>query len=182
MENTLNSINKPKNTTEIFDSGDEVGMEQIRQIEQETFNWEVTEEDIDKLVEKIKSPTSLTFVLKDGENSIFGYLIAVPASVAADDISGEDTLFEPTEEKLYIETFAISKKHRGSILQVKNLFKNLGEKARELSYKTIAAHIPTEHLPLYERFSDVEVLRKLEDWFGSGEVHLYIEISLQLDP
>ena len=74
---------------------------------------------------------------------------------------------------------AVSKENRGSLTQIKNLLQHLVTSAVGQSYETIAAHIPTDHLPLYKRFSDdVEVLRTLENWFGSGEDHYYIEIKL----
>jgi hypothetical protein len=179
----MNDFNNEKitpkvNTVEIFDSGDEESFSQIRNLEKQTFDWEVTDKDLDELINKIKNPKNISLILKDVDQLIVGYLIAVPSDDAMADISSEDELFEPSPNKLYIETFAISKESRGSLMQIKNLFQHLVDTAKSRSYGTIGAHIPTDHLPLYERFSDVEVLRTIEDWFESGEDHFYIEIKL----
>ncbi len=80
-------------TVELYDSQEEEVISQIRNLEKETFDWEVTEEDLDVLVEKIKNQKNITLVLKDVEQKIVGYLIAVPSGIAMSDISSEDPLF-----------------------------------------------------------------------------------------
>jgi hypothetical protein len=177
-ENNIESADKSYAESEIFDISDKNGLKQIRNLEEKTFNWEVGQDELDLLEGKIQNPLNLTIVLRDSEKTIVGYVVATPSSSAEAEISSEDILYVAAENKLYIDTLAISEKNRGSILQIKNLFLKLIEVAKSKSYTVISAHIPTDHIKLYERFSDVQILRTQLDWFGSGEDHYYIEIKI----
>lgn len=164
--------------SELFDISDVESVRQIRDLEAETFDWDVSEDDLNELEKKVENPTNITMLIRDLDRKVAGYVIAIPSIVAKEDLEVEDKLFEGSENKIYIDTLAISAANRGSISQFKDLFSKLIDEAKDRSYDLISAHIPTHHLPLYKRFSEVQVLRTLENWFDSGEDHYYIEVKI----
>lgn len=173
------SINNSKAAQcELFSGNSESDLDQIRELERKIFDWEVSEEDLDALIEKVKDSLNHTFVLRNDSKDIVGYLIAVPTEKVYEDLIEEDPDFSPSDSKVYIETFAIDKDYRGSLSTIRELFESVAVTSRGSGFQVISAHIPTEHLPLYERYADVEVLRTIKNWFDSGEDHHYIEISL----
>lgn len=178
-EKSSESIKKPKaGYCELFSSNSESDLNQIRELERKIFDWEVSEEDLDALIEKVKDSSNRTFVLRSDSENIVGYLIAVPTERVYEDLIGEDPDFSPSDTKVYIETFAIDEEYRGSLSTIRELFESVAATSKGSGFQVISAHIPTEHLPLYQRYSDVKVLRTIENWFDSGEDHYYIEINL----
>jgi ribosomal protein S18 acetylase RimI-like enzyme len=150
---------------------------QIREIEKNTFDWEVSEEDLSALINKINDLSNITAVLRNAENEIVGYIVGMPSMNLDEEILAEDSELVPSADKLYIETLAIAKEYRGNLSQIKGLFETISSKAREDGYKIISANVPQEHLPLYERFYNAKNIRTLKNWFGSGEDHYYIQIE-----
>jgi len=179
MENPIESPEKSngKTKSELLLIPNDQELSQIREIEQNTFDWEVSEEDLNELINKVKDPKNITAVLKNSEHEIVGYIVGMPSMDLDAEILAEDPELQPSAEKLYIETLAIAEKYRGDLSQIKGLLGAIFDKAREDGYTVIAAHVPQEHFALYERFFNAKNMRTLKDWFGSGEDHYYIEGS-----
>lgn len=177
MEKPIESQAKVNRTTsELLISPNEEELLQIREIEKNTFDWEVSEENLEALINKIKDSSNITTVLKNAEHEIVGYIVGIPSVNLDEEILTEDPELVPSADKLYIETLAIAKEYRGDLSQMRGLLEAIFYKAREAGYKIISAHVPQEHFPLYERFYNAKNVRTLKNWFGSGEDHFYIEV------
>ncbi len=177
-ENNFEQPAEISTKVEILDSADELSLGQIRNMEEEIFDWEVSDTDLDELINKIKSPESITSVIKNSEGGIQGYVLGVPSLVVENDLKAEDPDFVGMDSMLYIDTLAIAKESRGDLRQVKNLIQTLLDEAETRNYKLVSAHVPIHHFSMYKRYSEAEIIRTLENWFDSGEDHYYIELKI----
>jgi ribosomal protein S18 acetylase RimI-like enzyme len=175
MESSRQGLERAGTESELLSSAVPADLVQIREIEQSTFNWETTEADLDELESKIKDDKNIVAVLRNQEHEIVGYVVGVPSMTLDAKILAEDPGLTVSEDKMYIETLAIAKKYQGSLVQIKDLLQTLLDRARAEGYLLIAGHVPEKHYSLYKRFYNARNIRTLENWFGSGEDHYYIE-------
>lgn len=148
---------------------------QIVALERDTFNWEVSEEDMSDLADTVQNPDSVVGVIRGGDDKIVGYIIAIPATAADESIRDNDPDYEPSDEDLYIETFAIAPKYR--LLNTAELIQAMAAEAVQRGYTKIVGHVPEEHTRLYVTFG-AQALRTMNNWYDSGEPHVYIEYPL----
>jgi len=148
---------------------------QIVALESETFNWEVSNEDMKELADTVQQSENIVGVIRTADQEIVGYLVAVPAIKADKSIVENDSGFKPSELDLYIETFAIASKYR--LIQTSSLIQTLATEAALRGFKKLVAHVPENHVRLYTAFG-AQALRTITKWYDSDEPHVYIEYTI----
>lgn len=111
-----------------------------------------------------------------------GYLLAWPQPEVCSDLGAWDPALAPDPGTLYIDliqTLPGRRQIQGGIL----LLQRVCAEARRQGYRRLAAHVRTSNglsRLMRKVFPDSRCLRRLDNWFGSGETFDYIEASPQL--
>lgn len=163
----------PRPTVDVLSEPTEDQVAQIIDLEKATFNWETSDADMNDLADTVKDPESVVGVIRNANNEIVGYIVAIPATSADESIKENDPDYAPTEEDLYIETFAIAPNYR--LLNTADLIKAMAGEAVRRGYTKIVGHVPEARL--YTAFGAQEI-RTIDDWYDSGKSHVYIEYQL----
>ncbi len=173
-----NTENSERSEVEILVAPSPEDLSQIGKIEETAFDWLTEEEDIANLLSKVSDLKNITTVVRNPDKNIVGYVVAVPCSDLETELLAEDPELISAPDRLYIETLALKKEYRGDLAQIRKVISVMISEAKARGYTVVVGHVPVKHFPLYARFWQAESKRTLEDWFGSGEDHLYIEISV----
>ena len=176
-------FNKPEKkelfkVEEIF-KVDEETLKQIFQLEKDCFPEQMQSDD-KELRELIEDPELIKYIVRDANDRIFSYLVAVPMVKEYEWLKDYDKEFSPDEKSLYLESIAI----RPDIKPEKVLPDFLGalfKKAKNEKFNKLVMHarVNNEFSKKLQEFYAAKFFRRLENWHGFGEPFDYLEIDLE---
>lgn len=163
---------------EIFGINEET-LKQIFQVEKDCFPKQMQLEK-EELRELIDNPESIKFIVRDANNRIFSYLVALSMDKEYQWLKDYDKELSPDEESLYLESIAI----RPDIKPEKVLpdfLESLFKKAKQENFKKLAMHarVNNEFSKKLQEFYGARFFRRLENWYDFGEPFDYLEIDLE---
>ncbi len=173
MSESPESLGRPSVSVLENPSAEEV--EQIVNLERSTFDWEVSDDDMEELSESLQNPDNVVAVIRSAQKETVGYILAIPTTATDASLVENDQQFTPRSTDLYIETFAIAPPHR--VLHTSGVIKALTDEAMRRGYTKVVAHVPVEHVRLYEAFG-AKAVRTIDEWYDSSEPHVFIEYPL----
>lgn len=168
---------KPRTTIETLGALSLEDIEQICILEAEAFNSGQWFEELADFRELLEQPASCVVVQRDEAGTIVGFILGVPSSQMVERMKGVDPEYVADESVLYITSIVVTPQYRGGT-GVQALTNTLSEVARARGYTTIAAHVPTQHLALYQNKFGARNVRPFAQWDTTDVPHNFVEFPL----
>lgn len=133
--------------------------------------------------EALADESNLNIVLQDELGAVIGYLLAIPQSRACEELRPWDPAMQDDPERLYLEMIQVLPEQRGKNHAFR-LFQAVCAEAEKRGIFRLSMHARTiTGLNDYLRrlFAEIRFLRRLENWYGSGEPFDYLEATTTLN-
>lgn len=130
----------------------------------------------------LADPANFNLVLRGEDRRICGYILGIPQPDAASDLAPWDPAMQGAPDNLYIDIIQTLPGRR-RITGVTALLDGVCQAAWAQGYRRLSAHVRTTTglSPFIQKILvDCRRLRRLDDWFGSGESFDYLESEASL--
>jgi ribosomal protein S18 acetylase RimI-like enzyme len=127
---------------------------------------------------------NLNLVMQDRAGTVIGYLLAIPQSLAVEELRPWDPEMRDDPDRMYLEMIQVLPAQRGRNHALR-LFQAVCTEAEKRNIFKLAMHARTVtglNDYLHRIFADIRCLRRLENWYGSGEPFDYLEATTTLQP
>jgi hypothetical protein len=129
--------------------------------------------------EALKDPRNINVVLRSPHGALLGYLLALPQNTVCEELRQWDPEMREDETSMYldiVQTYPESRKYSGFI----RLLSGVCQEARRRGYERFSLHVRTSYglnNTIRKLFPDSRSLRRIENWYTSGETFEFIEAS-----
>jgi ribosomal protein S18 acetylase RimI-like enzyme len=134
--------------------------------------------------EALADERNLNIVMQDQSGAIIGYLLAIPQSLVVEELRPWDPDLRDDPDRMYLEMIQIHPERRGRNHALR-LFQAVCTEAEKRNIYKLSMHARTVtglNDYLHRIFAEIRFLRRLENWYGSGEPFDYLEATTTLKP
>jgi hypothetical protein len=167
-------------TAEIVDGFDSLLVRELIGLQQTAFPPQMQFQEPERYYqEALCNSRNVNVVTRSSEGSVIGYLLAMPLTDVCSELRQWDPQIQKDPVGMYIDiiqTHPDCRPYSGFM----GLLSRLCRETRHRGYQRLCMHVRTSNgLNKVTRkiFSDSRSLRRLEDWYASGEAFDYIEAS-----
>ena len=124
----------------------------------------------------------INVLLKSREGKVTGYLLGIPHSHVFEELRQWDPDLQDDAERMYLDIIQILPEQRGNNLGLYLIQKTCEEAEKRKIFKLSMHARSTTGWARYllRIFSEIRFLRRIENWYGSGEPFDYLEASTTL--
>lgn len=126
----------------------------------------------------------LNIVMQDPAGTVIGYLLAIPQSLVFEELRPWDPGMRDDPERMYLEMIQVLPGQRGSKRGL-SLIRMACAEAEKRNIFNLSMHARTTtgwSGYLHRVFAQVRFLRRIENWYDSGEPFDYLEATTALQP
>jgi ribosomal protein S18 acetylase RimI-like enzyme len=132
--------------------------------------------------EGLQGEQHINVLLKSRDGNVTGYLLAIPHSHVFGELCQWDPDLHDDPERMYLDIIQILPEQRGNNLGLYLIQKTCEEAEKRKIFKlSMHARSTTGWAKYLLRiFAEIRLLRRVENWYGSGEPFDYLEASTTL--
>lgn len=127
--------------------------------------------------EALGEERNINIVMENEKGTVIGHLLGIPLNKTFEELRRWDPDMRDDPESLYLDMIQVAPEHRGANLGL-HLIRALCKEAERRGIGKLSMHARTttgwsKHL--HRIFTEVQVLRRVENWYGFGEPFDYLE-------
>lgn len=165
---------------DIVTSADPQLVSQLIELQQKAFPPQMQDQDPERYYrEALSDKRNLNVILRSPQGSLRGYLLGMPQPVVVEELRQWDPQMHGDPSAVYVDIIQVHPDCRGNGGFLR-LVTGLCREAGRRGHQRLNMHVRTRyglHLAVRRMFPDSRSLRRIENWWGSGESFEYIEAS-----
>lgn len=134
--------------------------------------------------EALGEASNLNIVMRGRDGTVIGYLRAFPHNDVVEELRPWDPDLEEDPDRLYLDIIMILPGQRGKGHAFR-LFQAVCGEAEKRGFFKLSMHARTSNdlnTFLHRIFAEIRFLRRIDNWYGSGEPFDYLEATTTLKP